>query len=177
MPIKSQLESLLFIAAKPLTVRQLAKLINQDPANVKTALDELVDDYREKKGGVILAKSGDQYQLTTTGDNSDLVQAFIKSEMTGELTKPSLETLTIIAYRGPIAKPDLEQIRGVNCSLILRNLMIRGLVETITDKLTKQIKYQVSLDFLRFLGVATVQELPDYEKLNSDENLRKILIV
>jgi len=72
--------------------------------------------------------------MTTAKESSEIVEKFLKEELTGEMTRPQLETLTIIAYRGPMTKMEIEQIRGVNCSLILRNLLMRGLVEAKLDK-------------------------------------------
>ena len=69
----------------------------------------------------------------------------------------------------------MEQIRGVNCSLILRNLLIRGLVEAEYNKQRAVTEYNITMDFLKYLGLSSVKELPDYEKLNSDENLQKLL--
>jgi segregation and condensation protein B len=87
------------------------------------------------------------------------------------LTQPSIETLTIIAYRGPISKAEIEKIRGVNCSLILRNLMIRGLVDFDIDKNNGQELYNVTVDFLQYLGLNTVEDLPDYMRLHQLESL------
>jgi len=136
----------------------------------RAALAELAADYAER--GIQILKIDDEYQMSTGPDNAKLIRDFVKDETTGELTRPSLETLTIIAYRGPITKAELEQIRGINCSLILRNLLIRGLVEAKGDG---GQKYNITFDFLRFLGVKSVVELPDYEKLSRDPNLEKFL--
>jgi len=113
--------------------------------------------------------------MVSAPENSSLVRDFIKDETTGELTRPSLETLTIIAYRGPISKLDLERIRGINCSLILRNLLIRGLIEAKTDRKKNEIYYNITFDFIRFLGINDVNQLPDYERLNKDDTLDRIL--
>jgi segregation and condensation protein B len=86
-----------------------------------------------------------------------------------------LETLTIIAYRGPVSRAEIEQIRGVNCAIILRNLLMRGLVENQEDKKKMQTVYNITFDFLQFLGLKEQSELPDYAKLNSSESLEKIL--
>ena len=80
--------------------------------------------------------------------------------MHGELSRPSLEALTILAYRGPLTRPELEQIRGVHSSLILRNLLLRGLIEEKEDARLGQPLYSVTLDFLRHIGLASVEELP-----------------
>jgi len=111
--------------------------------------------------------------LVTGVQNSELIKALVKDEKTGELSQPSLETLTIIAYRGPITKPILEQIRGVNCSLILRNLLIRGLIQE--EKQGNGIVYFVTPELLKYLGLVSVNDLPNYEKLHQVENLEEFL--
>jgi len=122
-----------------------------------------------------IIKNGSSFQMVTAPENAELIQQFVKDETTGELSRPSLETLTIIAYRGPVAKTDLDRIRGINCSLILRNLLIRGLVDVREDKKKDESYYTVTFDFLRFLGLNDVKELPDYQKLSQDDTIERIL--
>lgn len=172
--LEHQIESLLFIAGKPLSVRKLADMLHAKPSEITSAADTLLERYKEDKG-IHIMRVDDNYQMATSPAQADLIETFIKSEQTGELTKPSLETLTIIAYRGPITKAELEQIRGVNCSLILRNLLIRGLIEAGFDRKLKITVYQVTLQFLEFLGVSTTRDLPEYEKLHNDVRLRELL--
>jgi len=166
---------LLFISTHPLSIKKIAEMTKAEIGETEKAMTELKDDYRQKAGGIELMKSGSQYQMVTTGDNAKLIKDFMKDEMTGELSRPSLETLTIVAYRGPITKLEIEQVRGVNCSLILRNLMIRGLVEAKENKASMTTYYSITFDFMRYLGISDVAELPDYEKLHSSEILEKIL--
>lgn len=175
MSRKSSLESLLFISNRPLTVRKLSELSGMSDEEVARALKELQDEYEVRKGGMRVIVVGNAYQMTTSSDHAELIKKFLKEEQLAELTKPGLETLAIIAYRGPISKPELEEIRGVNCSLILRNLLIRGLVEKIEDKTKLLPRFQVTHDFLRYLGVSSVANLPEYEKLSHDPNLEKLL--
>ena len=127
--IKSKIESILFISNRPLMIKKLVEMTKSESSKVKEAINELMSEYNQTDKGIQIAKIGQKIQMTTMADNSKMVKEFIKDETTGDLTKPQLEALTIIAYRGPITKAELEQIRGVNCSLILRNLMIRGLIE------------------------------------------------
>ncbi len=174
MTTKSKIESLLFISAKPMTVKQLSDLIKQDAKDVKSAGDELVLEYKEKKQGIQIIKNGSKFQMVSSQENAKVVKEFIKDETTGELSRPSLETLTIIAYRGPITKIDLDRIRGVNCALIIRNLLIRGLIEGKTDK-KKETYYTVTFDFIRFLGINEISELPDFKRLNEDDTLDRML--
>ncbi|MDA3839806.1 MAG: SMC-Scp complex subunit ScpB [Patescibacteria group bacterium] len=173
--LKSKIESLLFVSAKPMSSKQLADVFKKDETDVKKAGDALVDIYKNDQRGIQIIKNGSKYQMVSSPENSSFVSEFIKDETTGELSRPSLETLTIVAYRGPIAKLDLDRIRGVNCSLILRNLLLRGLVLADEDKERGETIFNVSFDFLRFLGVNDVKELPDYEKLHKDETIDNIL--
>jgi len=173
--LQQKIEALLFLAGRPLSVQKLAQLTEAKRADVEAAAEALVQQYEERKGGLLVQKASDSYQLVTHPDVRSLAQAYAKEEVSGELTKPSLETLTIVAYRGPVTKAELEQIRGVNCSLILRNLLIRGLVEARYDKPRATTVYDVTHDFVRFLGLAKVDELPDYAKLHDHENLLKLL--
>ena len=176
MVLKNQIESLLFISHKPLSVKDLVKLFLVDQKEVIESLMELEKEYQDRVGGIKLLKIGDKYQLATSSEASEIVKKFIKSEVSGELTKPSLETLTIIAYRGPISKAELELIRGVNCSLILRNLLMRGLIEASEDKKKMVVLYNITFEFLKYLGLSQPSDLPDFEKLNRNNNLDKLLV-
>lgn len=173
--LTSQIESLLFVAARPLNVKRLCEATGATKDEVTAALDAIAAKHNAEGSGIRVLRNGNDVQMSTSPDNSKSVQEFLKDETTGELTKPSLETLTIIAYRGPVTKAELEQIRGVNCSLILRNLLMRGLVEAQGEPYEPQTTFRVTMDFLRFLGVSGVEELPDYDKLRSHENILRVL--
>lgn len=187
MSLVSQIESLLFISNRPLTVRKLAELVGAKGDEMERTLTELCEKTNSDDRGVVLVKVGNSYQLATRGEHANLVAAFVKEELVGEMTRPQLETLTIVAYRGPVSKTELEQIRGVNCSLILRNLMIRGLVEVVGEEeggkageeskggLNALItKYRVTHEFIRHLGLAGVEELPEYAQLSKHELLEEV---
>jgi len=175
MSLKSQAESLLFVSLKPLSLKDLAAAADAKPKEMEAALEELTAEYQDGDRGLAVIKNNGQYQLTTAAMNAKSVQAFLKDESSGELSQPSLEALTIIAYRGPISKLELERIRGVNCSLIIRNLLLRGLVEEKFEKAKNENYYTVTHDFVRFLGLGGVVELPDYARLNQSESLADVL--
>ena len=137
--------------------------------------EDLKQKYNRPESGVQLVQAGNELQMTTNPDVAEIIKKFLKDDITGELTPASLETLTVVAYRGPITKPELEQIRGVNCSLIIRNLLIRGLITFETNKNSGQNSYEVTIDFLKHLGLNNVKELPDYERLSKVENLEQYL--
>lgn len=172
--LTGRLESILFAAGKPLTLKRLAELTESNAAEVSEALHALQGRYKDTAAGLEVVLGDGEAVMATHPDNSELVRQFLKKEELGELTRPQLETLSVIAYRGPISKAELEQIRGVNCSLILRNLQIRGLVEAI-DEEAPVARFQVTVDFLRCLGLKAASELPHFEALSSHVNLENIL--
>ncbi|HRH33049.1 MAG TPA: SMC-Scp complex subunit ScpB [bacterium] len=173
--IKAKIEALLFVAAKPLQLKELASLITAKNDELIIALQELSEDCEREKRGVRVVKQGTSYQLVTAPEQAELIKDFIKDETMGELSKPSLEALTIIAYRGPISKLDLDRIRGVNCALILRNLLLHGLIEAKFDKQKDDTYYTVTIDFVRFLGINDISLLPDFEFLRQHDSLERIL--
>lgn len=176
--LKTKIEALMFSATKAMTARALANFINRAGEAVKTeevaqAISELKNEYNSRPRGVRIVQAGEEYQMVTAPESADLVKKFLKEDITGELTPASLEALTVIAYRGPISKLELEQIRGVNCSLILRNLLIRGLIQANEKK--AQNFYEITTDFLKYLGINSADELPDYQRLHNSENLDQYL--
>jgi len=171
----SLLESLLFSVGRPLSYKELAAFLETKEDAITTMIADLQASYNQADSGLRLTISNRKAQMTTDPDNGQVLNDYFKAELSGELTRASLETLTIIAYRQPISREELEQIRGVNCSLIIRNLMIRGLIEAQEAEGDLATKYSVTIDFLRHLGLSSVQDLPNYEKLNSDENLTQLL--
>ena len=175
MSLKSQIESLLFIATKPLSLNDLNKILSKDKKEIEKALIELRDIYHKNESGLQIIEQGKKYQMVSSADNAKLVQKYLEDETSGDLSQASLEALTIIAYRGPISKTELERIRGVNCSLILRNLLLRGLIEEKNSASGEDKIYSVSLDFIRFLGIENIKQVPDYERLNKDQTISDFL--
>lgn len=171
----SQLESVLFVASKPLSFVRLVKALNISSEELGNALVILEEKYNREESGIRLLKNNDEYQLVSNPENREVTEQFLKAEISGELTKPQLETLTVISYCGPITKPELEQIRGVNCSLIIRNLMMRGLVKELDDLTALVPTYQVTMDYLRHLGLNSVEELPNYLELHRHEYITTTL--
>ena len=175
MNLKAKLEAILFVSLKPISVSRLTSICEAKNNEVEIALKELAKDYIEREAGLCLIENQGSYQLTTSATTAELIKTYLKDETSGELSQPSLETLTIIAYRSPISKTELEKIRGVNCSLILRNLLLRALIEEKFDKKKGENSYILSHDFLRFLGISSVEELPDFSKLNTLEVVNRFL--
>ncbi len=166
---------MLFAVAKPIKIKQLEKHLKLSSEVVKEALEDIRKRFNTPTSGIHLLEHEGKVQFVTNPDQREPVSKFIKDEASGPLTRPSLETLTIIAYRGPITKPEIEQIRGVNCSLILRNLLIRGLVEEREDKERLQPVYSLSMDLMKELGLTSLEDLPDYEDFHNNEKITSLI--
>jgi len=175
MNIESILESLLFITGEPMSFRKLAKIISQKEEELKLSAESLAKKYTERNGGLrILIKDG-KIQMVTAGENSEVAENFLKADIEGELSRAALEVLSIVAYRGPIARSLIEEIRGVNCSFTLRHLLIRGLVERINNPNdARAYLYRVSFDFLKNLGVEKIEDLPKYKELREKQLFKKV---
>jgi segregation and condensation protein B len=165
--IQLKLEALLFVASKPLSVTAIAHFLKIDKKIAAEHIQILKNKFNNQNSGIRIVSQGVNVQMVSAAEASELIREYFKEEVTGELTRPQLETLSIIAYRGPITKPQIEEIRGVNCSLILRILLIRGLVEEMNGDDLEFPKFIVTVDFLRHIGVNAPQELSDYKKFQN----------
>lgn len=175
MKLESLLETLLFAAGKPLTVKRLAEITNASADEVHAALLALQSRLDGSESGIMLQQNGHAYELVTRPEAAEIVSHVVREEAAGELTRPSVETLSILAYCGPMTRPELEQIRGVHSSMILRNLMMRGLVEEKEDERLGQPMYAVTFDFLNHLGLSGVEALPDYAALRGHAAITDVL--
>ncbi|MBT6301141.1 MAG: SMC-Scp complex subunit ScpB [Candidatus Jacksonbacteria bacterium] len=171
----SVIESLLFVSGKPLQYKKLAAFLDISEKQVKEAIANLKAQYKNNTHGLQITTTEKQVQLGSLKDNAQQVQAFLDLEIQGKLTQPALEALTVIAYRGPVTRQELESIRGVNCSLILRNLLIRGFIKEVKDKTLGLPVYSVTIEFLTYLGISKTSELPDYTTLSAHPDLEEFL--
>lgn len=169
------LESILFVAPRPLPLKRIAELVGVTPEETDAHLQTLARAYERDGRGLRILRNRQDVQLVTAPEASDAVRRFLKEEQTGELTRAALETLTIVAYRGPVTKSELDTIRGVNCTLILRSLLIRGLIEPVAKDGDPQQRYAITADFLRHLGLTAADQLPEYATLNADKTLQDLL--
>ncbi len=173
--LKAKIEAVLFIAGKPLAFRALAKLIEEEEKSVVEALQELIKEQNQNSSGIHILEHEGTVQMVSNPALAVFVEKLSKEEFPEELTRPQLETLSVIAYRGPVTKPEIEQIRGVNCSLILRHLLIRGLIEEKEDTSRLQNVYSVTMDFVRHLGLSKIDALPEFEHYHADERIDKLI--
>ena len=175
MNLDAILEAVLFAVAQPMSVRKLATLTGETVEDVREAVKALEERKGKVEGGICVMVHDDEVELVTCPDAAETVRAALKQEIHGELTRPSLEALAILAYRGPLTRPELEQIRGVQSALILRNLMLRGLVEQREDQRLGQPLFSVTAEFLKSIGSSKVEDLPEYEGLHAARAVEQVL--
>jgi segregation and condensation protein B len=174
--IKSAVESLLFISGEPIRISKIAKIIEVPKRYVENALMVLAGDYSSQKRGISILRKEDEVQMATSPDNAKYVDKIVKSDLQETLSNASLEVLSIVAYRSPISRAEIEAIRGVNCTYTLRNLLMRGLIERIDNpKDLRGYLYKISFEFLKKLGIDNVNKLPDYENLNKDSRIESVI--
>lgn len=175
MNLPGQLEAVLFVLGEPTTTKALGRTLDVPAADIERALDALAASYTERGAGVRLLRSPEGVQLVTAADAHDVVEKTIKGSMREKLTPAAAETLAIIAYRGPVTRAAVEAIRGVNSSFTLRLLALRGLVTRETHPAdARRFVYQVSADFLRHLGVARLEDLPQYNELHAHQGMTRL---
>jgi segregation and condensation protein B len=173
MSLSHQLEAILFTAARPFTIKRLAEILDVASKDIEEALAEY--EKRLESTSLMLQRVGVDILLVTRPEYAEVVQKIARDEIHGELTRPALEALTILAYRGPLTRPELEQIRGVHSSMIIRNLLLRGLVEEKEDTRLGQPTYTVTSDYVRHLGLKSLEDLPRYEELRGHSNVVDVL--
>jgi segregation and condensation protein B len=173
--LKSIAESLLFLSGEPLKISKIAKICESSKAEVEQAIMILQGEYSSTGRGIILIKKEDEVQLSTNPENFSFIDRLVKSEMQEGLSKAALEVLSIVAYKGPITRAEIESIRGVNCSFTLRSLMMRGLLERIDNpKDGRGYLYKISFEFMKKLGIENIEKLPDYKELTADPRIESV---
>lgn len=168
-PKFAEAEALLFFYGEPMAFDRMAKLLG-----VKVdACRELVARWGaglagNEERGLMLLQNGDTVQLVTKPALKVIGEKLVKEEFREELTPAGLETLSLIAYLGPITRPRIDYIRGVNSSFIVRNLLMRGLIErTQSAEKGHLFEYRTSVDFLKHMGVSSIRDLPEYERYHA----------
>lgn len=167
MDIKLTIESLLFAAGEPLSVKRLSKIINIKEEKAKEILEKLKEEFQNQNSGIRLINNNEEWLMVTAPESTFFIQKLKKEVIEGDLSPTSQETLAIIAYREPITRAGINEIRGVDSSYILHQLLLRGLIErSIHTEKYKAYLYNVSFGLLQHLGISNVQELSQYEEFS-----------
>lgn len=159
------LEALLFIYGEPMAYKKIAQVLKVNEYEVKDAVRGLEENLKQETRGLSLVIDKEKIQLVTKGEFKKISEEIIKEELNENLTTAALETLSIVIYSAPISRAEIEYIRGVNSSFILRGLLIRGLIERSQDpKCANAFVYHPSFEFLKHLGIGKSEDLPEFEK-------------
>ncbi len=157
MSLDAILEGVLFYKAAPMKIKELAALTESSEEAVHAALTTLSE---RLSGGMCLIVTESEALLTTAPELTGTIAQLRKAELSRDIGKAGAETLAIVLYRGPIARSEIDRIRGVNSSYILRNLAIRGLIERSGE--SKRVTYSITPQLLQHLGISNKQSLPGF---------------
>ncbi len=175
--IVAVLESVLFMYGREISFTRIGELLDVSEEGAVQTVKALQGEYKKRENcGLRIIVKDDVVQMVTHSNSAKVIEQITKKELDGPLTPVAMEVLSIIVYREPISKIDIEAIRGVNCSFSIRNLLRRGLIERVhTDKTRRVQQYQTTIDLLRLLGIESVEELPEFDELSTDKRIDAIL--
>ena len=166
MDLKPLIESLLFVAGRPVSLKELARATGKKEAEVAELLAALIAE--KKNTGIVILEQNRSYLMSTNPQNSEAVKSFLNTDLREKLTDAAIETLAIITYKQPVSRAEIEAIRGVNSQYTIRLLLMRGLVEKVqSPKDNRSHYYQTTHEFLQHLGLSSVKDLPDFAELTA----------
>jgi segregation and condensation protein B len=183
--LKGALEAIIYAADEPATLEQIANAIGEEKHVVRHALDEMIATYATEDRGIEIRAVAGGYKFYTKPQHHDVVRRFIKSLRPPlRLTMPALETLAVISYRQPVTGPEIQEIRGVNVSGVIKTLLEKRLITTAGRKavMGRPILYRTSKEFLMRFGLSDLDELPSLKEfeqlaraaLGADEGIAPI---
>ena len=160
LPLAVRLEAMLFVAAEPATLAQLAAALDVTTSVIERGLMELDESLRTR--GLRLQRHAGRVQLTTAPELAEIVERFLGLEAVSHLSRAALETLAIIAYQQPCTRPQIDSIRGVNSDSMMKSLLTKGLIQESgrADGPGRPILYSTSPEFLQHFGINSIMELP-----------------
>lgn len=185
--IKSIIESILFVTGEPLSLRDISINLEMPPRYIEEILNEMITDYEASERGIKLISIKDNYQLVTKSENSDYIQRLLKKNKRQSLSQASLESLAIIAYKQPITRIDIDEIRGVKSESAIQKLIEKNLIKESgrLDVPGRPILYSTTDEFLRQFELNDLKELPsldlfddttdDTEKILNESDIEKNL--
>lgn len=162
LSLEDQVEGLLFVAPGPVTSQQIASSLERTVKEIDTTLDSLKKQYGER-GGLYLQIHKGKIQLTTKPGLSPVIEKFLGLQATSRLSRAGIETLAIIAYKQPVTRPKLDDVRGVNSDGVIKSLLSKGLIEELgrAEGPGRPIIYGTTSEFLQYFGLASLEDLPE----------------
>lgn len=169
--IEAAIEAILFASGEPVPADRLAQALELDRATVVKIASVLIEEGEAAGGGLRIVRMDDAYQMTTRPEFAPYVRRALDIRRDAPLTPAALEALAVVAYRQPVTRAYVEQVRGVDCSGVLASLTAKGLVEEQgrLDVPGRPILYGTSLNFLRCFGLGSLKDLPPVEETPAQE--------
>lgn len=163
--LKPIIEAMLFVSGEPLTLRDIAINLEETPKYLEEILADLMMDYEVSNRGIKLILINGGYQLVTKQEYSDYIQKLLKKNKRQSLSQASLESLAIVAYKQPITRIDIDEIRGVKSDSAIQRLIEKDLIKEIgrLEVPGRPILYGTSENFLRQFGLQDLKELPSLD--------------
>lgn len=173
--IKNIIEAIMFAYSEPITIRELNNAINEElsPKEIELMLNSLIEEYKVNNRGIQIIKLEDKYQMCTNKDYSDFIKNILEPKRKKTLSQATLETLTIIAYKQPITKVEVEEIRGVKCDRAIQTLIESELIYEAgrLEKIGKPIVYKTTNEFLKLLNIEKIEDLPPITNYEENKNI------
>ena len=168
---KAVIEAMLFVSGEPLTLRDIAINLEATPKYVEEVLNEMIVDYDREERGIKLILINGGYQLATKTEYSDYIQKLLKKNKRQSLSQASLESLAIVAYKQPITRIDIDEIRGVKSESAIQKLIEKELIKEVgrLEVLGRPILYGTTEEFLRQFGLGDLKELPSLDLFSVEE--------
>lgn len=165
--IKNIIESVMFAYGDPISIKELNYIINEDLASkeIEFMLHSLMEEYKENNRGIQIIKLENKYQMCTNKEYAPFIKKVLEPKKKKSLSQATLETLTIVAYKQPITKVEIEDIRGVKCDKVLQTLLENELIAEAgrLNKIGKPIIYKTTNEFLKLLSIEKLEDLPPIE--------------
>jgi len=168
---KSVLEAILFLSGELITIPTMKDVTDLPESEIKRLMEELITEYKERNTGLLVVEIANGYQLVTNPKYSDWIKKFRSAQMSSRLSTPALETLAIIAYKQPVIRAEIEQIRSVNSDSAIRTLLEKRLIKIIGRKEVpgRPFLYGTTREFLQYFGLKDLTDLPTLKDLVREE--------
>ncbi len=165
------IEGILFAAGDPVDIERISDILDIDIKSTRAVLTALSDKYDEEKRGLKIIRLEDSYQMCTRGEYNEYISRLAEPRRMQTLSNAAMEVLSIVAYKQPVTRAVIEQIRGVSCDTLVNRLLERNLIQEIgrLDTPGRPMLFGTNDEFLRCFGISSVTELPDYEKISSEQ--------
>ena len=175
--IKSIIESLLFVSGEPLNIKEISNSIDISVKVLDNIIEEMKEEYEKEERGINIISINGNYQLATKPCNSEYIQKLLKKNKRQSLSQASLESLAIIAYKQPITRIDIDEIRGVKSESALLRLLEKGLIKEVgrLEIPGRPILYGTTEEFLRQFGLKEIKELPSLDIYTESESSSEII--